>query len=168
MNVKVDKPYPKVQVEKKNYYYASLLKQDYTGDVSELTAILLYSYQHIIKDKTLEEIAKIIHEISIVEMLHLELLGETITLLGGNADFSINNPINYQKEYWNASLVNYETDIKKILKIDIESEKKAIINYQKHYLMIEDKYIRSLLERIIEDEKRHLVIFKILLENLNS
>ena len=58
------------------------------------------------------------------------------------------------------------TDLKEMLRIDMESEKAAIKNYEEHKNIIDDKYIKEILSSIILDEKRHLEIFKSLYESL--
>lgn len=164
MKVKLDIPYPIIKVEEKNPYYADLLSQDYAGDVSELTASLLYSYQHFeIFDKN-EEFAKIIEEISIVEMTHLEILGKTIKLLGKNPVYKTCESQRGNCVMWSSNNVIYDKDLKDMLKTDIRTEKLAIKNYEHHMEIIDDKYIKEILKRIILDEKRHLQIFETLLE----
>ena len=46
INFKINKPYPKIQVEKPNTYYANLLLNDYAGINSELTSITQYIFQN--------------------------------------------------------------------------------------------------------------------------
>lgn len=43
---------------------------------------------------------------------------------------------------------------------DIQSEQKAIDNYNYHITLIQDRYIRKLLERIIIDEVLHIKLLK--------
>ena len=154
----VDLPYPEPRVECKNVSYANILLQDYAGEVSEQTAISLYTYQHIISKGPYKEYSKIIGGVSISEMKHFELLAETIKLLGVKPVL-IDSVYNSGK-LWNASYVNFDTCIKQMILEDIRSETKAIENYQMHLYLINDKYIRKLLERIILDEKLHLKIFQ--------
>ena len=166
MKVTLDIPYPRVRLEEKNPYYADLLSEDYAGNQGELTAITLYSYQHFDKFKENENLAEILSEIAMVEMKHLELLGETIKLLGKNPIYST-----CESEYgncvmWNSSNVDYVTDIKGILKADIKSEEIAIKNYKAHKQLIKDKYIKDLIDRILLDEYRHLKIFNTLYNSL--
>lgn len=154
----IDKPYPEPKIICKNAYYANILLQDYAGAVSELTAITLYSYQHIVGEGKYKDYAELIGGISIVEMKHLELLGETIKLLGIKPAFI--DSACYNGKLWTASYVNYTTDIKEMILSDIRAEADAIKNYQEHIELIEDKYIDKLLARIIEDEKLHLRLFE--------
>ena len=55
---------------------------------------------------------------------------------------------------------------KDMLKIDISSEEAAIKTYTLHKKLIDDKYIKEMLDRIIMDEKRHLEIFNYLYDRL--
>lgn len=154
--------YPEPKVERKNLFYANLLLDDYSGMVSELTASLLYVYQHFVSDGNIEDYAETVAGIAIIEMKHLELLGETIKLLGLKPVFTIPSHGCYYP--WSSNLVDYSTNIIQMLKADIDAELKAIEQYEEHKLMIKDKYIVELLNKIIEDEKLHLKMFKDLME----
>ena len=167
MKVKVELPYPEVRVEEKNPYYADLLSQDYAGGISETTAVMQYSYQHFDKFKENKEFAEIIAEIAEVEMKHLELLGETIKLLGKEPVYKTCESERGDCVFWTGDNVFYKTDLKDMLNADINSEKNAIKNYEHHKMLINDKYIKEMLSRIILDEKRHVQIFEMLLKNLS-
>lgn len=166
MNVKLDVPYPEVMVESENIKYANILSQAYAGITSEVTASLLYSYQHFITDNN--DFKKIIEEISIVEMKHVELLGETIKLLGSDPKYKTCNSINDECVMWTSDNIKYETDYEKILLLDITSETKAIDMYKKYKKLIDDKYIKKLLDRILLDEYNHLDIFNKLYKDLKK
>lgn len=166
VKVKLDIPYPKVRVEEKNPYYADLLSEDYAGIKGELTAITQYSYQHMEKFSSNIEFSKIMEEIAKAEMIHLELLGKTIKLLGKNPIYSTCEASRGDCIMWNSNFVNYSTDLKDMLKIDISSEEAAIKTYTLHKKIIDDKYIKEMLDRIIMDEKRHLEIFNYLYDGL--
>ncbi len=166
MKVKLDIPYPEVRVEEKNPYYADLLSEDYAGRSSETTATLLYSYQHFNTFDSNEEFSKIIEEIAIVEMKHLEMLGKTIKLLGKEPIYKTCEASRGDCVMWTASNIDYSTRLKEMLEVDIAAESKAIKIYESHKRLIKDKYIKNMLDRIILDEKRHLEIFKSLYEGL--
>lgn len=168
MKVRLDIPYPEVKVEEKNTFYADLLSEDYAGKNSEVTAVLLYSYQHFNKFREDKEFAKIIEEIAIVEMKHIEMLGETINLLGKAPIYKTCEAERGDCVMWSSDNVNYSLDLKEMLKIDIESEKRAIKTYSEHKNIIKDKYIKALLDRIILDEIKHLEIFNELYNNLQE
>lgn len=150
--------YPEAKVEAKNLFYANLLLADYSGIDSELTASLLYVYQHFASGKDEDDYAETVAGIAIIEMKHLELLADTIKLLGVKPIFVI--PSNGLYYPWSSNLVDYSTNINKMIDIDIEAEIKAIEQYEEHKLLIKDKYIVELLNRIVEDENLHLKMFK--------
>lgn len=143
-------PYPGIKVEKENIEYAKLLMYPYASMVSEDTATHLYMYQSFILDNN---IGRILENIAIVEMHHLEMLAKTINLLGLKPEYKSNDIP------WTSNYVNYNTNLKDILKINIEAETLAIKNYQNLIKVINDKYIKKMLERIIVDEEIHLKIF---------
>ena len=152
-----DKPYPPVKIVKQNLQTAKLLSHVYASNESELTQILTYVYQRIILEKTDKDIAKILLDISKIEMHHLFLLGQVINSLGAPPIYA---DCNFDlKTYWNGNDVYYDCDLKTILEIDIESEKKSIHDYQMILNVIDDYYIKNLIERIILDEQIHLQIF---------
>lgn len=168
MKVKLDIPYPEIRVEKQDVNYADILSEDYAGRVSETTACLLYSYEHFDMFKENKEFSDIIEEISLVEMKHLEMLGKTIKLLGKDPIFKTCESTRGDCIMWNSNYVSYADDLKSMLKINIEGETNAIKNYEHHKKIIEDKYIKELLSRIILDEKRHVEIFEMIYNGLNK
>ena len=168
MQVQANENYPEVKVEKKNSFYAELLLNDYAGITGELSAITLYSFQNFSLFDKYPKIAHNLIQIAKVEMKHLELLGKTINLLGVKPCYVFREQEKYPYKYWSSNLVNYDTNIYEILKYNIVSEEKAIFNYQYHLSLINDKYIRKLLERIIIDEKIHIKCFQSMLKEFCS
>ena len=166
MECKVNKPYPKVQVLRPNIEYAKLLLEDYSGHISELSAITQYVYQKFDKFNVDVEFKETLSSIAMVEMKHLELLGETIKLLGVVPKFIYNNNFN-SLSYWNGSFVDYTTNIKDMLLSDIKIEQSAIAKYNYDISMIDDEYIKMTLYRIIEDEKEHIKCFEYLLTKMD-
>ena len=168
MKFYIEKPYPEVRVEQKNSFYADLLFNDYSGITSELSAITSYSYQNFVLFEKYKEIAHNLIKIAIVEMHHLELLGKTIYLLGKNPYFIYKERNNCSYKYWNSSFISSDINIFKLLKNNILSEQKAILNYEYHKSLISDIYIKELLERIIDDEKLHIKCFKTMLKEISK
>ena len=166
MNCNSSLKYPEIKIENKNKEYAYLLLEDYAGKTSELTAITLYVYQHIINEDINKLLAKTLKGIFIAEMHHLEILGNLIRLLGvkpvyKTLDENIITP-------WNSNYVNYETNVTKILLLNIENEEAAIKQYKMHIQLINDKYIKEILERIILDELEHIKCFNNLLDQIKN
>lgn len=166
LECRVDKPYPEVRVERKNIEYAKLLLDDYASEVGEDRAIHQYVYQKFDKFKDNPLFSKTLSQIAMVEMRHLELLGETIKLLGVNPEFRFVDKNTNYLVYWNSSFVDYTTDIVEMLRSDIKIEEEAIRKYRYHISLINDKYIKALLYRIIEDEEVHIKCFNMLLNRV--
>ena len=151
-------PYPEVKVTASNPYYATLLLEDYAGQVSELSAINQYVYHHVVLEPDFEEVADLLECIALVEMHHLEILAETILMLGVDPRYRTIAK-NETEQYWDASFVYYGTSLCDRLTADIASEWAAVANYRRHQNMINDPYIRNILERIILDELHHIMLF---------
>lgn len=150
-------PYPKVKIKCPNPYYAALLQDDYAAAKSEYTAVSQYVFGHIVScDK---KIAEDFLGIAIVEMSHLEMLGDVIVDLGGNPLFRSGH-----NDVWNSNYVPYGCSTEDRLRLAIKGECEAIRQYRCHIEKICDEDIRRLLERIIEDEELHIRIFERALE----
>ena len=65
-----------------NRQYAELLLEDYTGMISEITAVKQYLYHYFVLKSINPEVADLLECVSLVEMHHMEMLAETIRLLG--------------------------------------------------------------------------------------
>ena len=153
---RVNLPYPEVCIDKKNKCYAALLLDNYASCVSEYTAIAQYVYAHLVTCN--ECIQDVFLGIAQVEMCHLALLGDVIVDLGVRPKF-----VSGCGETWCSSFVPYGCSTEERLKLAINSEYQAILQYQKHIVKIKNCSIEALLERIILDEKLHVKIFKELL-----
>lgn len=129
----------------------------YAGEVSEDTAIHLYLYQsQILKNKN-KELSKSLEKIAITEMHHLETLASMITSLGvAPAYFSYKNNklVPFTTEY-----VSRNQDEQEILKIDIESERKAITYYEELIKTINIPNFQEQFRKIISQELEHIKIF---------
>ncbi len=158
-------PYPPIKVEKPNLKYAKILMDDYAGIISEFTAISQYLYHHFLFKYIDQDLAELLEGIAIVEMHHMEMLAETIILLGG--DPKIRGSYSTKGHYWYGDYVNYGTSLCDKLFLDLKSELKAIKNYKKDIKLIDDPYIKATLHRIILDEKRHVALFNEQIDKFN-
>ena len=140
-----------------NHYYASILLEDYAGTSGELTAIHQYMYHHLTLQHSHLNISTLIREIAIVEVHHLELLGETIRLLGQFPTMHSNN--HSLIRFWKENFVYYGDTIYDKLSANMKHEKDSICNYRNHQQCIADPFIQELLKRIILDEEYHLRLF---------
>lgn len=150
-------PYPKIEVKESNIRYAQILSQNFSGCKSEFTTITQYIYQNLILNSFYSEMAKTIQRIAIVEMHHLNIFGQLITLLGGYPKYQAIYPNGYR--IWNGNFVNYSTNINQILYNNVISEQKAYDSYISQAEYIKDENICAVLERIAKDEKIHIDIF---------
>jgi len=130
-----------------------MLKQDYAGSAGELSGITQYVYQSIAAGGN-ESFAGALLQIAIVEMMHLDMLGDAIIALGGDPSFSDGG------RYWDASQIVYAKGFEDMVRANIEAEQTAIANYQQHASRTGNKTVRDLLLRIAEDEKLHLRFFR--------
>lgn len=71
--------------------------------VSEITAIKQYLYHYFVLEEVNEEVADLLECVSLVEMHHMELLAETIRLLGVDPRYRVIR--DSQEIYWNATYV---------------------------------------------------------------
>lgn len=155
MQVKVDIPYPEVKVKEKNIKLAKEILSSYAGPVSEDTAVHNYIFQYLILENN--EIKNILKEIAIVEMHHLEILGELVKKLGITPFYlSVSND---KTKWFSGEYVTYEKELKSILLDNIRNEELAIKNYEKIIIGTDDEYVKYILKRIILDEKMHIQVF---------
>lgn len=159
-------PYPTIQVKEKNQAYANLLSIDYCGSVSELSAIAQYINNENCLSARNCPLAKTILGIAMAEMMHLQKLGELISLLGGNVDFMARQQ-NGRQKMWTPEYLTIPKNPQKMLLADIEAEKGAVSQYRMHIQMINDNCIKDVLERIIMDEEYHIMLLQILMKEVS-
>ena len=159
----VELPYPEIDDIKEDKVTALILSRAYSGLHSELSAILQYVYHHYYLDKLGEhEKAKTLIKISIAEMMHLSMLGETLLKLGLDPRY-----INYTplfSEYYSAKKLSYSTQKDKMLLDNLSGELVAIEQYKDIIDRISNQKVQALLSRIILDEELHVKVLKELLE----
>lgn len=155
VDVKIDKPYPEITDAQEDMSTVAVLKNLTNSRVGETAASMQYIYQSVIADKTNEEIAEIFEEIGIVEMLHLDMLMHATTAFGGNPKYD-----DAQGNFFNTATLNYSMKLRDMLNNNIRAETVAIENYRMAISRVSNKSLKELFERIIEDEMRHIEIFK--------
>jgi bacterioferritin len=101
-----------------------------------------------------QDVSDCLRGIAIVEMHHLELLGEYINRLGLYPTYSFYQGTRRMR--WNSGFVCYGRNLRDMLDSDIAAETKAIEGYERDIRSIPDPVIQSLLRRIIEDEEIHV------------
>ncbi len=165
LNVVLDIPYPSINNLKPNINLAYKIKKAYCGHISELSCITKYIYQHISLSEDFKEIKEVLKSIAIVEMKHLEIVGEILKKLGISPTYTYINKVE-NENYWQSSFISYENNILEFIKENIVDEQKAIKLYQKLIKEANDKTITDIFNRIILDEENHVKIFESILNNL--
>lgn len=151
--------YPSIRVTGTNPKYAEILKIDYCGAVSELSAITQYIHSEILLSNRNCEVANIILGIAMAEMIHLQKLGQLVELLGGYLDYrTMKNQRNTVN--WTTEWLQLQREPGKMIAEGMASEKGAIAQYQKHMQVIKDPYVRKVIARIIKDEEYHIFLLQ--------
>jgi len=154
-------PYPLITPFECDNDSLLLLQSLYCSQSSETVAILTYSYQHMITNPFNEGLAKILAKISIVEMRHLDLLGNAIVCAGGIPVFADN-----QNAFLSGKWVDYVTNVGKLLENDIRGEINAAKAYENAAQNVNDPKLAALFTRIALDEKLHAEILADVMKQL--
>lgn len=158
MEYKVNKPYPKIEIEAPNETYGLMILDNVGGMNSETSAISQYIYNHAIAGQEFLELKQTFLDISMVEMHHLDIFMELALKLG--ADPRWWTCLNDQCCYWSPSYLNYPRQVNEVLQTAIDNECQAIDKYMYQTKVIKDSHIIAILKRIIEDEELHIKILK--------
>lgn len=154
--------YPPIIVTEKNLKYAQILMQDLASATSEMTTVHQYLYQSWTISNEYKNIRHVIQRIAEVEQHHFSILGQFITLLGGQPECRSSRP----SSYWRGNMVDYSCDIHALLSKNTEIEQFAAQTYAEQSKIISDTHISKMLERLSLDEKLHYEIFSDFLTQL--
>lgn len=158
MNYFINKPYPEMTDIKENPQYASLMLSNLAGLYSEMNAVSLYFYNHVILKDVWPELSVAMEKISIVEMHHLDIFAHLAYHLG--ADPRLWDCQQGCLEYWSPGYNVYPSHLKSLLENAIIQEQNTIAIYQQQITCIKERTIQKILHRIIEDEDLHIQIFE--------
>jgi bacterioferritin len=118
-------------------------------DIShEIEAILTYLRHSFVLHDDYCEISRRAEEIARDEMRHMEWLSEWVVDLGGTPTIE------------HVELLFPETTPAEMMRRNVELEKQAIADYQKHIEMVEDPKLKRLLGKIKFEEEDHLEEFR--------
>lgn len=159
-------PYPELNSIKPNKQYAAMISRNLAGRDSELTTLNQYIYQHWILNKKYPNMAQTLKKIAIVEMHHFNIFGQMMAMLNQTPRLIARYPS--RKIPWNGTMINYEKNLRKLLIINMQSEKQAIKTYLSQAKRINNTSIQNMLHRIVEDEQLHLKIFECYLKCFNQ
>ncbi len=141
-----------IKVEEKNKKYANYLKESYCGRDSDLTTFLLFKYEYIFFNSIDSLFALNMNKLANDSLLHLEIFGKLISMLGEKPDLDVNKNINQI----------FLTDKTILLELGIRLTKQKIILYTKNLNKIEDKYIKEILTKFIIEERKNLKILEMI------
>lgn len=164
-DVHLQLPYPPVEVEGPNPVYGKAMLDNVGGNVSELTAVTLYLYNHW---STLEspQLNRVFYQVALVEMRHMEIFA----LLGQGLGTEMGpwTQAGTRRVYWTPryNYNCYHPVIRELLQCSIREEQEAIEKYEYQLKSIQDALIQANLQRILEDEYRHLEIFTCIYQQL--
>lgn len=161
ISYRAKEPYPPIEPQGENALYANAMLDNVGGMNSEMSAVSLYFYNHIITGGY-DEVTDAFHNISIVEMHHLEIFASLAAQLG--EDPRLWSQRECGKIYWSPSYNQYPLCLCELLKNAFTSEQAAIRKYEHQLTFIKDENITANLKRIIMDEKIHIELLKGLIE----
>lgn len=154
-------PYPPVKAQTKNPAYAQAMLSNVGGSNSEMSAVSLYFYNHLVTPEW-QDVADAFMHISVVEMHHLEIFGTLARQLG--LDPRLWERRDQRMIYWTPGYNSYPQDLLPLLQNALKGEKMAIAKYQSQAEEIQDANIVENLRRILLDEQMHVEIFEALIK----
>ena len=143
--------YPKLARIKHNDYYLGMVQELYSGKEGEVANFLQYTYQSNILLPFGNDFARLFGMIASEELLHCQLLSETIISLGGDPIYCDN-----QGRWLGGRWLDYVKDIKQMLVLNIENKEKNIIDYKTATSKIDDMAVKQMLMAITKDEESML------------
>lgn len=151
----LDLPFPSTNKITPDAMSLRIISPEYASPSGELNAILQYVYHSFFfKRAGREEIADTLISISIAEMLHFRLLGETVLALGANPIYTQypSNAFNF----YSTKYVSYSFNLKDMLEDDILAERRAVRSYENMLCKLKNSQVYAIIERIVADERLHL------------
>ncbi len=156
-----DLPYPSVDTLVKDVRSGNIISSAYATLRGEITATLQYTYHHFYMEQTSEDYAKVLMQIAVAEMKHIDILGTAMLKLGVSPKY-VQCPNTHA--FYNTSVVSQATVPQKMIMDDIQGEMNAIADYQKMLFVLKNEQVEAIIQRIILDEQLHLETLKKMLE----
>lgn len=151
----LSEPFPSTDDIGCDAYSLRIISPAYASHQSELNSVLQYVYHSIcFKKSGYKEIAETLKSIAVAEMLHLDILGETILALGA--------PPLYCRypysafDFYNAKYVSYSRSLKYMLEDDLIGEKHAVAEYDGMLKKLQNRQVKEIVSRIRADEILHI------------
>lgn len=155
-------PYPAVRAMGRNQRYAEAMLGNIGSANSEMSAVGLYFYDHLVTAE-IPEVSEVFHKVSMVEMRHLEIFGTLARQLGADPRLWCRQGGRYT--WWTPGFLHYSQKLGPLLQVAIRDEQATVRKYQEQCRWIGDQNVVENLQRIIQDERVHLEIFHCLMES---
>ncbi|MDN5348142.1 MAG: Mn-containing catalase [Clostridia bacterium] len=163
-----------VRVEKPNPNYASMLQEQLGGPHGEMKAAMQYMSQSFrIKDP---EIKDLFLDIAAEEMSHMEMVATAINLLNGHdpdaaqvatgniqahTQFGLGPGLTTSSGFpWTAAYIETTGDLPADLLSNIAAEQRAKVIYEYLHRQINDKYVREMIDFLLNREEAHNGLFR--------
>ena len=162
-----DLPYPSPKDLCCDECSAQIISPAQAGGEGELTAVLQYLFHAVQFDRIgNKKFARILRDIAISEMHHLDLLAETLCALGVSPVYSSCPPC--LCNFYSTRNVSYSVTPQRMLMDDINGECNAIRDYEQMLCRLKNEQVGAIISRIILDEKLHLCTLKRMLSELTD
>lgn len=158
-------PYPEYRAQAPNNLCAKAMLENIGGGQSEMTAIALGLFGSVTQEEISAKAAEYFHKIMIVEMHHLNLFCRAARQLGAEPRLWTQTG---SSSYWSASCCPYRNQLPALLCTAAEGEVATIAQYRQQAEQLPDPGLCHLLNRIIADEEKHLIIYRRLYQEVCS
>lgn len=161
----VDLPYPSTTDFMRDECSVRIISPAYAGGASEMTAILQYIYHAVHFDCAgNKKFARILRDIAITEMHHLDMLAEMFCAMGVSPVYSACPPC--LCDFYSTRNVSYSCTPQRMIMDDINGEREAIRDYERMLCKLKNEQAGAVISRIILDERLHLDTLKCMLDEL--
>lgn len=160
MDVVLSMPYPKVNDVQNDLSLKEDIRRLYCSARSELSCVLLYAYQADTLGVS-NETAEVLRVISMVEMKHLSLLAGVLEKMGEKCVYV------FDKEPLALDALDYESCETEIIRKNIEREYRVATDYERVIALCSNGELKALLQRILQDEKKHHEVLSSLYQDRN-
>ncbi len=157
-------PYPPIRTQSRRPEYARAMLSNIGSDNSEMGAVSLYFYNSVILKPEHEAFAQCFHQISMVEMHHLDIFATLAFQMG--MDPRLWCMRDRGRCYWTPAYNRYPREIRALIVNALRGEQSTIRKYTRQAEVIRDPDIVEILNRIILDERHHVELFRTMLDQL--
>lgn len=134
-----------------NSFFAEQLQNLFASDCGEIISFLQFSYQSFMLLPYGEKYGKIFERLANEDLLHAKQIAETIVMLSGKPEYKIPSG-----KFLGGRAVNTDSNISAMILADLELKESYIIKLKNVLTKIDNKFIKNLLNSILNEEQYHL------------